>query len=87
MVVLVVRYRVQRASAQRTATETQRAAQLFARDVREFELFMRAVYALPCTISVASRSTSVSESGASRAQLPTHRPKTLLPRTMRSAAD
>ncbi|PSM30476.1 serine/threonine-protein kinase, partial [Haliangium sp. UPWRP_2] len=47
LVVLVVRYRVQRASAQCTATETQRAAQLFAKDVREFELFMRAAYALP----------------------------------------
>lgn len=47
LVVVVVRVRMQRATALRTASETQRAAQLFAKDVREFELFMRAAYALP----------------------------------------
>ena len=71
MVVLVVRYRVQRASAQRTATETQRAAQLFAKDVREFELFMRAAYALPLHNIRREQEHIRQRIGRVEAQLPT----------------
>ena len=47
LVVVVVRVRFQRAAAQRTQTETQRAAQLYTKEVRELELFMRAAHGLP----------------------------------------
>lgn len=47
LVVIVVRVRWQRVAAQRVISETQRAALLYTKEVRELELFMRAAYGLP----------------------------------------
>jgi len=47
LVIIVVRVRWQRAAALRAVSETQRTAQLFTKEVRELELFMRAAHGLP----------------------------------------